>query len=480
MTTNGPVILFSGQGGFDGVALHRAGADHPQVKEIFTRIDDVTGRLFDRRVSDLLFGAEPVDLRRLLAEPRWVSQVAILGSGLAAYEILADHGVEPAVLAGHSLGEITALVAAGAYTVEDGAAMVIKRVEAAEHIAGQNVLDGRMLAVAAGPERTRQILQLLDDPQVVVAVENHDEQTVVSGPAAALEKVRGIARQLAVHTVELEAPLPFHSPLLADAVPPFAQFVRGLRRNRLHAQVYSPVLLRYYTEDDDVAGALAEHFVLPVRFGAAIRALRESGHQLFIEAGGRDALTQLVHRLDPTAVTMATLSRSRAGGIALEATLAALDSTTGAPTVPAGDFEAFWRTYGTQIVDRVRDQLGTAQAAALTEPVAEPAKSGPVAVEPVSAAGAPVPGDLFTEIRSIYAEALEYPEDVFTGDVSLEGELGVDSVKQIELLTRISRRYGLPQREADFRLFEYDTLDKVVGLIRDELGQRDGFVGSPS
>ncbi|MDQ3405071.1 MAG: acyl carrier protein, partial [Actinomycetota bacterium] len=65
----------------------------------------------------------------------------------------------------------------------------------------------------------------------------------------------------------------------------------------------------------------------------------------------------------------------------------------------------------------------------------------------------------------VYAEALEYPEEVFAEDVRLEAELGVDSVKQIELLTRVSQNYGLPPRDGDFRLTTYDTMGKIVDYV---------------
>lgn len=65
----------------------------------------------------------------------------------------------------------------------------------------------------------------------------------------------------------------------------------------------------------------------------------------------------------------------------------------------------------------------------------------------------------------MYAEALEYPIEVFSDEVELEAELGIDSVKQTELLARVSERYQLPPRPADFRLSNYNTMGKVVDLI---------------
>ena len=65
----------------------------------------------------------------------------------------------------------------------------------------------------------------------------------------------------------------------------------------------------------------------------------------------------------------------------------------------------------------------------------------------------------------MYAQALEYPEDVFGPETDLEGELGVDSVKQTELLARVSEHFGLPPRPADFRADRYSTVGRIVELV---------------
>ena len=68
-------------------------------------------------------------------------------------------------------------------------------------------------------------------------------------------------------------------------------------------------------------------------------------------------------------------------------------------------------------------------------------------------------------LADMYATALEYPVEVFTEDVALEADLGIDSVKQTELLARAAERYGLPEPPADFRLGDYDTMGKVVDYL---------------
>ncbi|MGA5507028.1 acyltransferase domain-containing protein [Streptomyces umbrinus] len=482
-------FLFPGQGGFDSVALRMAEEKYPQVRRVFERIDAETMSLFSRRISDVVLGARTTELRELLDDEPWVSQVAIYAAGLAAYEILDAQGVRPDVLAGHSLGEITALVAAGAFSIEDGVRIVAQRVAV---IKRQNGVEGRMVALSAGADRSRRLLDLLDEPMLAVATENHDEQTVVSGPGEILDRVIAIAGQLGIGAIEIDAPFPFHTPALAPAVPEFAAYVGKLDQHPLQRLVYSPILQRYYEPDDALADRLAEHFVTPVRFAAAIRHLQAAGVTTFVEAGGRAALSKLVVRLTKGSDvrSLPSLAVDGDGGLALDATLRVLrdaglaDATEApglaellAPTVPADVFEAYWSRHGDEVLRRIADDLSDFTP----EPAAQAPSPGtgataPAAPAPSSSAPsteAPDRAEIHAELRALYAEALEYPEEVFEDGVQLEAELGVDSVKQVELLSRASKRYGLPTREAGFRLENYNTMDKIVDFVLTELSGRE-------
>ncbi|MGW6530267.1 acyltransferase domain-containing protein [Streptomyces venezuelae] len=485
-------ILFPGQGGFDGEALRLAHARHPQVRQVFERLDAETTTLFSRRISDLVLGPEQVELRRLLAEDPWVSQVAIYGAGLAAYEVLTAQGVRPDVLTGHSLGEITALVAGGAFSVEDGVRIVAQRVAV---IARQSGFEGRMVALSAGAAKVRRLLELLEDPQLAVATENHEEQTVVSGPGEVLDRLVAIAGELRIGAVEIDAAFPFHSPALAPAVPEFAAYVGKLDQLPLRRPVYSPILQRYYEPGDALSDLLAEHFVKPVRFASAVRHLQESGVITFVEAGGRAALTKLVTRLTKGSDvrSLATLATDDDALLTLDATLrtlrlAGLADPGRAPvlaellpeSVSAELFEAYWSEHGDAVLQRIVDDLAAFRpqpaTSAATAPVAAPATTvvtSSLADEASgSAAAGPDRAEVFAELRSLYAEALEYPEEVFEGGVQLEAELGVDSVKQVELLSRVSQRYGLPPRESGFRLSDYNTIDRLVDFVVTALAGR--------
>ncbi|MDT0443030.1 acyltransferase domain-containing protein [Streptomyces johnsoniae] len=484
-------VLFPGQGGFDGAALRSAAARHPRVGAVFARLDDVTEELFSHRISDLVLGTRETELRDLLESAPWASQIAIYGAGLAAYEILREHGVRPDVLAGHSLGEITALVAAGGFSPEDGARIVASRVTVIERQGG---VAGRMVALTTGADRTRRLLDLLDDPGLAIATENHDEQTVVSGPAEALDKVVVIAGQLGVGAAEIDTPFPFHNPALAPVVPEFAAQVAKLTQRPLTLPVYSPILQRHYEPDGSLPDLLAAHFTMPVRFASGVRRLHEDGVGTFVEAGGQPVLSKLVRRVlaDPGVRALPTLTLDGQGEVALDRTLDALreaglasggpGGSLGellAPSVPADVFQAYWTERGPALLALVRDEVrafrerhGAAPAettpnvresAAVTEPAAVAEATGPPSMDRER---------LFAELRALYADTLEYPEEVFEDDVHLEAELGVDSVKQVELLSRVSRQYGLPPRDPALRMSVYDTMGKITDFVWEHLNER--------
>jgi malonyl CoA-acyl carrier protein transacylase/acyl carrier protein len=465
-------VLFPGQGAFDGLALHTASKRYPQVSQVFKAIDVVSQEQFSAQLSDILFGAEPWTIERLLAEQPWVSQLAIFGADVAAYQVLAWHGLRPDVLVGHSLGEIAALVAANAFTVEDGARIVAHRVRV---VADQDLAAGRMVALAAGAARARRIVDLVEDDGLAVAVENHDGQTVLSGPGSAIDSVVGIAGHLRIGTVAVKSPFPFHTPMLAAAVPRFAERLRAIPRRALNIPVFSPIVGRHYRDDDDLAGLLATHLVTPVTFGAGVRALYEDGVRQFVEAGCLGALSGLVHKALPDNAEPVTTWPSlllEHGEPALEGTLADLrchglvgaGGSVGAqlaalvaPDVHADVFARFWAAAGPEITELIRGRLAEFQVGVTVEPTA----GSTVTPERPS-----IDRDtLGAEIRAIYSEALEYPEEVFTDDVLLEAELGVDSVKQIELLSRVTQRYGLPADDGNFWLADHDTMGKIIDAV---------------
>ncbi|GAA4827318.1 acyltransferase domain-containing protein [Saccharopolyspora rosea] len=450
------VALFPGQGAFDGTALSAAASEHAGIREVFDEIDEVTTAETGRRLSDVVFAPRPPELAALLADEPWVSQLAIYGSDVAVHRVLRDNGLRPDVLVGHSLGEIAALVCAGAYTVADGARLIWQRVR----VVGETELrDGCMAALGTDADRAAALLTAVADGDLVVAAENHDRQTVVSGPAESMARLRTVAEAVGVSFARLDSPAPFHSPLLRPAEERFATAVRDLPRKALQHRVVSPILEREYSDDEDISAALARHLSLPVRFATTLRRLDAQGARGYVECGAAGALTGFVRKQltesAPTAV--AGLAGGPAG---IDPALRSLREAGLLPGAqPDGtDFDAFWAERGPRIIELIRREFEIHRGTAAPQQPAAPAPA-PVAETGPSAAD---PAEIADRVRKMYSDALEYPEEVFTDDVELEAELGIDSVKQVELLTRVSETFGLPTPTDGFRLSDYDRMGKVI------------------
>ncbi len=190
--------------------------------------------------------------------------------------------------AGHSLGEITALAAAGAVSDEDGLRLVAERGRLMEVTAAET--GGAMLAVRAGREEAEPIAERHG---LTLANDNSPAQVVLSGPQAAIEAAEAEAAEAGMRVKRLPITGAFHSPLMADAVEPFLSFLQDVELREPRAPVYSCVTAAPF---DDVPRRLSEALVKPVRWVEVLHALHEAGGRRFEETGPGKVLTGLVRR----------------------------------------------------------------------------------------------------------------------------------------------------------------------------------------
>ncbi|MFI5782514.1 acyltransferase domain-containing protein [Nocardia sp. NPDC051570] len=462
MTVKRSAALFPGQGAYAPGAL-AAVRDLPEVRETLCEIDAVTGRLAGGTVSDLLYDTDAPDIDELLRSSPDLLQAAIYGTSVAAYRVLLSRGPRPDVLVGHSFGEIAALVCADAFSVTAGAEIVCHR-GAALDAAGER--DGCQLALSTDVRAVEQILLLIGDPQAVVAAENHAAQTVIAGPGGSVEKAHAIATALRIGTAALKSAYPFHSPMLSAAALDFALRIRHIPQQRPRAEVCSPILGRAYRDTDDLTAALAGHLTRRVRFADTVRALRAGGVGTFVECGALDALTKITRGALGDGPEIVSLLRDSVRPEIFAEVAGQV------PQREADEFDRLWQTR----VERIAQLTISEFVAAMHDDAPARAVSAAVSDEPPAPALTPrresVPEDetpsrkeLFQQLVVLYANALEYPPEVFDEDTDLEAELGVDSVKQTELLMRIGDTYRLGPLPADFKIGELNTLGRIADLI---------------
>jgi len=216
--------------------------------------------------------------------------------------------------------------------------------------------EGVMVALRADVETAEHLVALVGPKEAAVAVENHARQTVVSGSSAAMEQIIGLAAQLKISAILLDSTYPFHSPLMTRGVAALAARLRRYRRQPLTVPVFSPILGRRYTANDDLAEALASHLVGRVRFGEGLRSLyQEQGIRVFVECGALATLSKVTRRvLAQGDVLAVSLLDPEAGGRSIESALSKL--TVAAPVPAPTGAQAPVARLGGQAPSRLRDR----------------------------------------------------------------------------------------------------------------------------
>ncbi len=217
------------------------------------------------------------------------AQPAIFCASLAGFSAL--ESPEAALMAGHSLGELAALVAAGALTERDGLALVALRGLLMQQ-AGERAGDGGMLALL-GRGAADQAGDLAAAHGLAVANDNSPQQVVLSGARASLPAAAESAEELGLRARELPVTGAFHSPMMASAVPEFEAALAEVEFAAPRATVFSAVTAEPF---DDVRLRLAQALTMPVRWRETMVAMHEAGAERFVEVGPGRVLTGLAKR----------------------------------------------------------------------------------------------------------------------------------------------------------------------------------------
>ncbi len=283
-------FVFPGQGSqFAGMGKDLA-ERYPEAREVFERVDAALGEPLSR----LCFEG-PEEHLRLTAN----TQPAILTVSLAAYAVLAARGAAFEGAAGHSLGEYSAVGAAGALEVEDLVRTVRRRGQLMQEAVPVGV--GAMSAVL-GPDRDAieaacREASILDEV-VVPANFNTPEQTVLAGHAGAVARAGALlAAQGAKRVVPLPVSAPFHSPLMVPAREGLEPVLEALAFKPLSVPLYNNVDAAPVREGDAVRDGLVRQVDAPVRWVELVERMAADGFDTFVEVGPGSVLSGLVRRI---------------------------------------------------------------------------------------------------------------------------------------------------------------------------------------
>ncbi len=308
-------FVFPGQGSQTvGMGKELAEAS-PAARQTFAEADEVLGY----SLSQLCWAGPEADLNATVN-----TQPALLACSIAALRALHEKlgDFQPAFLAGHSVGEVTALVAAGSLTFADGLRLVRARGEAMA-AAGERAPGGMAALLGLDASVLAEVCAeaaAMTSGVVQVANDNCPGQVVISGEAAALEKALELAKARgAKRAMRLAVSIAAHSPLMHSGV---AQYARAVAETAIQppraSVIISNITARPLPDAAAIRAELPAQLTTQVRWTDSVRYLLAQGVTTFIELGAKDVLTNLLKRIDGGAVGIAVNGLEGLGKIELE------------------------------------------------------------------------------------------------------------------------------------------------------------------
>jgi [acyl-carrier-protein] S-malonyltransferase len=293
-------IVFPGQASQQvGMGADLA-AQFPEAAITFAQADLHFGYPF----SSLLFNG-PADQLDLTAN----TQPALYLCGVATWSALRslyDEAAQPVAFAGHSLGEFTALTAAGALSFTDGLRLVRERGRLMA-LAGEQRPGAMAALLGATVEEARALCADASGAAggvVVVANDNCPGQVVISGEAAAVEEAIRLAKERGIkRALRLAVSVAAHSPLMAEAAAQFAALLEATPFETPRAPIIGNTTAAPLTTREEILAELRAQLTESVRWTESVQALRGLGAAHFLELGPKDVLSGLIRRIDKEAVT---------------------------------------------------------------------------------------------------------------------------------------------------------------------------------
>jgi len=295
-------LLFPGQGSqYIGMGTKWI-QNYPYAKDFFTRADSALGF----SLSKICF--EGPDTELVKTE---FTQPAILTTSVAMFEILKrEKNINFSCVAGHSLGEYSALVAAGALNFEEAVRIVNLRGRLMQQAVP--VGQGKMAAVMRCDENTLNAeIKKIDPAGTMLSAANYnsDDQIVISGGAEAVDKLLANLKELKIKAIPLNVSAPFHSPLMKTIVPEFTAALNKLNISKLAVPYAANIDANIHSDSSVIVNNLARQIPGSVMWKQTITKLAASGVNRAIEVGPGKVLGGLCGKISSSfeCISMDTL-----------------------------------------------------------------------------------------------------------------------------------------------------------------------------
>lgn len=284
--------VFPGQGAQYAGMGKKGYEENPQIKALFEQANDILGF----RITDIMFSGTDEELKQTK-----VTQPAIFlhSVSLALYGIADFH---PDMVAGHSLGEFSALVANRCLSFEDGLRLVAQRADAMQKACG---LQESTMAVVLGlpNDKVMEICQSVTDEVVVPANFNCPGQVALSGSLRGIEKVSVLMKEAgAKRVLPLKVSGAFHSPFMEPARIELAEAVDKTTFHAPVCPIYQNCTAAPTSDTETIKRNLKAQLTAPVRWTQSVEAMVADGATEFVELGPGSVLQGLIRKIHPEAV----------------------------------------------------------------------------------------------------------------------------------------------------------------------------------
>ncbi|HKM80008.1 MAG TPA: ACP S-malonyltransferase [Candidatus Acidoferrum sp.] len=289
-------FMFPGQASqYPGMGKELA-EKYPAARAVFAEADEALGF----SISKMCFEGSEEELKQTAN-----TQPAILTVSVAAYRVVAEKGLTPDFVAGHSLGEYSALVAVGALNFSDAVRLVRKRGQYMQEAVPAG-LGGMAAIMGISPAVVQDACKRAAEGEICSPANlNSPEQTVISGHASAVKRAVEIASQLgAKRSMMLAVSAPFHSALMMPAQQKLEKDLRATSFADLQVPLVTNVDADTIRKGDEAREALIRQVTMPVRWEESMRLLLDEGVNTFLEVGPGRVLTGLMRQIERSVASL--------------------------------------------------------------------------------------------------------------------------------------------------------------------------------
>ena len=434
-------FLFPGHGTHSSTMFDTYLKGSSSAGKLIEMADEVVNERCGYRLTDAVRGNA-----RFPIEHPCVTQPAIFTAALGGALMAEEYSLHPSLLVGHSLGEYAALVCSGVLTAETGLRMVIDRAECVADIPQDR--RGAMLAVLLDDDSQiavvrRAVAAHASRGAISVGVINSPRQVVVSGEHELVISCREELKRSGVSSTLLPIGVGFHSAVLAEAVAPFEERLKQYSWTAPMTPVVSSVFGGYVDSDslEALPSLLAAQLITQFDFRNSLKVAQDAGVDMYLDCGPRSVLSKLVSsQMNLGDVSVTHLDYGPAHADRTRDVLTALSWVRSGSVAPTD----------VEVID-AQGEVFEAQGSGVVEETLD---------------GAGVDKDaVCTALREAFAERTGYPLELIEADLDLEADLGIDSVKRVEVVGHVGEVLGVDVKELDFSqaLSVSDIAEVLVG-----------------